>query len=93
MGLFGWTTSLDEDMDANAGLHDGVAALEWTKEHISKFGGDPDRITAIGESAGATLINLMLVSNGGEGTLPFNQVSFLVYLLRLTLKRIKAWSY
>ena len=61
-------------MDANAGLHDGVAALEWTKKHISKFGGDPDRITAMGESAGATLINLMLVSNGGEGTLPFNKV-------------------
>ncbi|KAK2765999.1 hypothetical protein FQN54_007514 [Arachnomyces sp. PD_36] len=73
LGLFGWIVSPDEDMDANVGLHDGVAALEWTKEHISKFGGDPDRITAIGESAGATLINLMLVSNGGEGTLPFNQ--------------------
>lgn len=74
MGLFSWTTSLTEDMDANVGLHDGVAALEWTKKYISNFGGDPDRVTAIGESAGATLINLMLLSNGGEGTLPFSQV-------------------
>lgn len=74
MGLFGWTTSLAEDMDANAGLHDGFAALEWTNKYISKFGGDPDKITAMGESAGATLINLMLLSNGGEGTLPFSQV-------------------
>jgi carboxylesterase type B len=75
MGLYGWTSSLDKDTDANAGLHDGVVALEWTKKYISKFGGDPNQITAMGESAGAGLINLMLVSNGGEGTLPFNKVS------------------
>ena len=75
MGLYGWTASLTDDTDANAGLHDGVVALEWTKKYISKFGGDPDQITAMGESAGAGLITLMLVSNGGEGTLPFNKVS------------------
>ena len=63
-------------MDANVGLHDSFTALEWTKQYISNFGGDPERITVIGESAGAGIINLMLTANGGKGRLPFSQVWF-----------------
>jgi acetyl esterase/lipase len=61
-------------MDANVGLHDSFTAVEWTKEYISKFGGDPDRITVIGQSAGAAIINMMLTAKGGRGKLPFSQV-------------------
>jgi carboxylesterase type B len=68
-------------MDANVGLHDGVAALQWTKDYISHFGGDTNNITAIGESAGGAMIALMLVSNGGNGTLPFQKVRDLQTLL------------
>lgn len=74
MGLYGWQGSPYEDMDSNVGLHDSVTALEWTKTYISKFGGDPSRITAIGQSAGAGIITLMLTSNGGKGEIPFQQV-------------------
>jgi para-nitrobenzyl esterase len=38
---------------ANFGWMDGVSALEWVKAHIRNFGGDPDNITAMGESSGA----------------------------------------
>lgn len=75
MGLYGWSSAADEDMDANVGLHDGVAALEWTKRYIARFGGDPENITAVGESAGGTIIALMLVAEGGETELPFQKVS------------------
>jgi carboxylesterase type B len=61
-------------MDANVGLHDGEAALEWTRNYISRFGGDPDRITAFGESAGAAIVTLLLTRNGGEGEAPFSKV-------------------
>ncbi|KAB8233433.1 Alpha/Beta hydrolase protein [Aspergillus alliaceus] len=74
MGVYGWVSSSDEDMDANVGLHDSVAALEWTKKYISRFGGDPDSITAMGQSAGAAMISMMMVANGGNGTLPFQKV-------------------
>lgn len=74
LGLYGWMSSPEEDMTANIGLHDSLAAVQWTKEYISKFGGDSDRITVIGQSAGAGIINLMLTSYGGKGDLPFSQV-------------------
>ncbi|KAF3899079.1 putative Carboxylesterase [Trichophyton interdigitale] len=73
LGLYGWMSSPGEDMTANIGLHDSLAAVQWTKEHISKFGGDSDRITVIGQSAGAGIVNLMLTSYGGKGDLPFSQ--------------------
>ena len=44
----------------NYGLHDMVFGLKWVKEHIADFGGDPDRITVMGQSAGAmSIMNLM----------------------------------
>jgi carboxylesterase type B len=61
-------------MDSNVGLHDAAAATEWTKKYISRFGGDPNQITVMGESAGGAIINLMLTGNGGQGQLPFQQV-------------------
>ncbi|PLN79067.1 Alpha/Beta hydrolase protein [Aspergillus taichungensis] len=84
MGLYGWSSAEGEDMDSNVGLHDGVAALEWTKKYIEHFGGDPDNITAMGQSAGATIVALMLVANGGHGELPFQKafVSSLAMLPR-----------
>ncbi|KAI1426927.1 carboxylesterase [Xylaria sp. FL1777] len=42
----------DASSDANAGLRDQDAALRWTRKHICRFGGDPDRITVWGQSAG-----------------------------------------
>ena len=75
MGLYGWAASpYEEDMDANIGVHDGKAALEWTKKYISRFGGDPDSITVFGQSAGASIITLMLTGDGGKGELPFSKV-------------------
>jgi carboxylesterase type B len=41
--------------------------------YISRFGGDPVRITAMGQSAGAGILALLTVFDGGRGTLPFQQ--------------------
>jgi len=52
LGVFGWMHHPDMAI-ANPGLHDLALALEWVHEHIGAFGGDPQRITVSGESAGA----------------------------------------
>lgn len=52
LGVLG-TLSLPGIADGNMAVGDLLAALKWTKENIAAFGGDPDRITVAGQSAGA----------------------------------------
>lgn len=73
----GWlsgSTFNDEDGVSNAALYDQRLAFEWVQENIHLFGGDPTRVTVIGESAGAGSIMHQITAYGGaNGPAPFSQ--------------------
>ncbi|KAL3492553.1 Alpha/Beta hydrolase protein [Aspergillus germanicus] len=55
------------DIRGNYGIADQVLALEWTIKNIAQFGGDPQQITIIGHSAGATSVKALLGSSTALG--------------------------
>lgn len=56
-----------EDAPANRGVLDWIFALEWVRENISSFGGDPDNVTVAGQSAGGAAASLLLSVEAARG--------------------------
>ncbi|XP_064471200.1 acetylcholinesterase-1-like [Ornithodoros turicata] len=67
LGIFGFMNIGHPDAPGNMGLYDQLLALEWIKENIVYFGGDPDSITLMGQSAGAMSIGFHMVSPLSRG--------------------------
>jgi para-nitrobenzyl esterase len=71
LGALGWvhfgliSDALPEAV--NLGLQDQLAALRWVHDNIAAFGGNPDRITIGGESAGATAVSHLLTLPAARG--------------------------
>lgn len=73
LGVFGYYAADDLKAESsnqttgNYGLLDQIAALNWVRENIASFGGDPNQITIAGESAGSSSVNALCVSPLTEG--------------------------
>ena len=57
----------DDVCVGNRGFMDVVAALQWVQDNIGQFGGDPDNVTVVGQSAGGTCVWALLSSPTSEG--------------------------
>ncbi|XP_033606831.1 carboxylesterase 1E isoform X3 [Cryptotermes secundus] len=62
LGPLGFLSLQTEDVPGNMGLMDQALALRWVRNYISFFGGDPDRVTIFGQSAGGAAVTLMQLS-------------------------------
>ena len=61
-----WSTP-EAPIESNLGLRDQVAALEWVRDNIASFGGDPDRVTICGESSGANAVTTLMAVPRAKG--------------------------
>ncbi|VDP74306.1 unnamed protein product [Schistosoma mattheei] len=62
LGPFGFLATGDHASIGNYGLWDQLLAITWVKQNIEWFQGDPEKITLMGESAGAASVGLHLIS-------------------------------
>ncbi|CAG5129357.1 unnamed protein product [Candidula unifasciata] len=62
LGAMGFLSTGDDVMPGNYGMLDQVLALKWVQKYISAFGGDPSQVTIGGQSAGAFIVSLLVVS-------------------------------
>ncbi len=73
LGVYGFlahpelTAESEHKSSGNYGALDMIAALEWVQRNIDKFGGDPDRVTIFGESAGSWAVNALVASPLSKG--------------------------
>ncbi|KAJ8717743.1 hypothetical protein PYW07_005673 [Mythimna separata] len=67
LGILGYLTTEDGVIKGNNGLRDFILGLQWVKDNIEHFGGDPTRVTLMGSRGGATLADLLLYSEKAKG--------------------------
>ncbi|KAI1176047.1 putative lipase [Nemania sp. FL0916] len=73
LGFFGFAQSaaLKAEGSENAGLRDQRMAIEWVRDHIDQFGGNPEKITIFGQSSGGLAIGMQIMAYGGSKPVPF----------------------
>nr|UUB32755.1 carboxylesterase COEA4 [Dendroctonus rhizophagus] len=67
LGPFGFLATEDGVIPGNAGLKDQAAAIRWVHENIGLFGGDPEKVTLFGQSAGGASVGYQLLYKKNEG--------------------------
>jgi len=67
LGPLGFLTFGNDLASGNLGLRDQHLAIQWTRNYIQNFGGDPNKITIFGESAGGQSVHAQVLSHHNQG--------------------------
>ncbi len=77
LGFLAFKDVLGNEVRGNFALQDQIEALKWVQKNISKFGGDPDNVTIMGQSAGSMNVQTLIVSPAAKGL--FNRAVYLSF--------------
>merc|ERR1712110_1367495 len=69
LGALGFLTFGNDMASGNLGFRDQQLAIQWTRNYIQNFGGDPNKITIFGESAGGMSVHAQVLSPHNQGLL------------------------
>lgn len=83
LGVFGFLSTGDLNCPGNWGLKDQIMALHWIKRNIRNFGGNPDKISIVGQSAGSSSVSYIIQSPKSAGKLIIFTTIFLFFVLGL----------
>lgn len=67
LNALGFMSLGSDEYSGNMGLKDQQLALRWIQRHIRQFGGDPQRVTVIGGSAGGGSVHLQMLAASSKG--------------------------
>ena len=67
VSVYGFLSTGESHMTGNQGLYDQHMAIKWVHDHIVNFGGDPNRVTIFGESAGGASVVYQALYEGNQG--------------------------
>ncbi|XP_077564863.1 acetylcholinesterase-1-like [Haemaphysalis longicornis] len=67
LNVFGFLNANVSDAPGNMGMYDQILALQWVQKNIGMFGGDPNRVTLFGQSAGSVSAGYHLLSPLSRG--------------------------
>lgn len=77
LSFSGFLSAGDEILPGNYGLKDQVAALKWVRNNIRTFGGDPEKVTIMGQGAGGASVHYHLYSPASKGKTERNRTFLL----------------
>ncbi|PSN30976.1 hypothetical protein C0J52_24737 [Blattella germanica] len=67
LGPQGYLSLQTKEVPGNAAFKDQVLSLKWVQRNIQHFGGDPSKVTIVGESAGGNIVHLLMLSPMSKG--------------------------
>lgn len=83
VGPLGFLSTQDDVVPGNMGMKDQVMVLQWIQENIGNFGGDANRVTLFGESAGGASVHLHMISPMSKGKKQLHHILNSTYIISL----------